>query len=162
MKPSRSAPEWKSRWPTYAALALALIAVVIAIVALFRPFDSGSSYNSQQTAAAKAGVCSGFAVVRQAVVINTHLSNPRPDEPSGTLAVAANARLALLGGGAYLQNRLTAAPAAPADLTKTVRYMADTIEQLGINYLAGAPNEVQDPLRSNLDQQIKAVAQLCA
>jgi hypothetical protein len=151
-----------SRWPTFAALAIALIAAAIGIGGWFLPFNPASHFNAQQTAAAKANVCSAYAVAHRAVVINTHLVNPRRDDPIGSFAMAANARLALLGGGAYLRDRLAAEPAAPADLAKTLTYMADTIEQLGINYLADAPNVDQNRLRSNLDKEIKAIDQLCA
>jgi hypothetical protein len=40
--------------------------------------------------------------------------------------------------------------------------MAGTTEQLGINYLANLSGEAQDPLRKNLDQEIKIINQLCA
>jgi hypothetical protein len=73
------------------------------------------------------------------LVTNTHLVNPHPDDPIDQLAVASNARTALLGGGAYLRERLAAEPAAPADLAKAVNSMAKTIEQLSINYLAVQP-----------------------
>jgi hypothetical protein len=140
-----------------------VIAVAIALVALFHPVNSASrSFNSQEIADAKTNLCSAYTAAHQAVVINTHLVNPRADDPIGPLAVAANARLALLGGGAYLRDRVAAEPAAPADLSKTLTYMADTIEQLGINYLAGASNLVQDPLRDNLNKEIRALDQLCS
>jgi hypothetical protein len=150
---------WKSRWPTFAALAIAVLALAIAALAWFRPVHGASP---QQTADAKTNVCTGYAVARQAVVTNTHLVNPRGGDQIGTLAVAANARLALLGGGAYLRERLDAEPATPADLAKALKAMAGTMEQLGINYLAGAPGTAQDPLRNNLDKEIAAINKLCA
>lgn len=150
-------------WRTYAPLAIAVLAIIIAIVALFHPVNTSSrSFSAQQTADAKTNLCSAYTATHQAVVINTHLVNPRGGDPIGSLAVAANARLALLGGGTYLRDRVAAEPAAPADLARTLTYMADTIEQLGINYLAGAANLVQDPLRQNLDKEIRAIDQLCS
>ena len=151
------------RWRAYAPLAIAALAVVIAVVAWFRPVHTASQhFTAQQSADAKTSLCSAYTAAHQAVVINTHLANPRAGDPIGSLAVAANARLALLGGGTYLGDRIAAQPAAPADLAKTLTYMADTIEQLGINYLAGAPNSVQDQLRINLDKEIRALDQLCS
>jgi hypothetical protein len=150
---------WKSRWPTFAALAIAVLALAIAALAWFRPVHGASP---QQTADAKTNVCTAYAVAHQAVVINTHLVNPRGGDQIGTLAVAANARLALLGGGAYLRERLDAEPATPADLAKALKAMAGTMEQLGINYLAGAPSAAQNPLRNNLDKEIAAINNLCA
>ena len=153
---------WKSRWPTFAALAIAVLALAIAGLAWFRPVHSAPAFTAQQTADAKTNVCTASAVARQAVVTNTHLVNPRGNDEIGTLAVAANARLALLGGGAYLRDRLDAEPATPADLAKALKAMAGTMEQLGINYLAGSTSTAQDPLRNNLDKEIAAINKLCA
>ena len=152
---------WKSRWPTFAALAIAVLALAIAVLAWFRPVQS-PTFTAQETADAKTNVCTASKVARQAVVTNTHLVNPRGNDQIGTLAVAANARLALLGGGAYLRDRLDAEPATPADLAKALKAMAGTMEQLGINYLAGATSTAQDPLRNNLDKEISAINKLCA
>ena len=153
---------WKSRWPTFAALAIAVLALAIAGLAWFRPVHSAPAFTAQQTADAKTNVCTAYAVARQAVVTNTHLVNPRGNDQIGTLAVAANARLALLGGGAYLRDRLDAEPATPADLAKALKAMAGTMEQLGINYLAGSTSTAQDLLRNNLDKEIAAINKLCA
>jgi hypothetical protein len=154
---------WKSsRWHVLAALVIAVIAAAVAILAWFYPHRSASHFSDEQTAAAKKNVCSADAAIHHAVVANTHLANPDPNSPIGQLAVAANARLALLGGGVYLRDRLAAEPAAPADLAKAVTAMANTIERLGINYLAGASTTVQDPLRHELDSQIGQINGQCA
>lgn len=92
--------------------------------------------------------------------MNTHMVNPDPNSPIGQLAVAANARLALLGGGAYLRDRLTAEPAAPAGLAKAVKSMANTLEELGIGYLAGL-NSTLGPLRNALDSEISQINGMC-
>jgi hypothetical protein len=139
-----------------------VLALAIAVLGWFRPVQSAPAFTAQQTADAKTNVCTAYTVARQAVVINTHLVNPRGNDQIGTLAVAANARLALLGGGAYLRDRLDAEPATPADLAKAVKAMAGTTEQLGISYLAGATGTAQDPLRNNLDKEITAINKLCA
>jgi hypothetical protein len=153
---------WKSRWPTFAALAIAVLALAIATLAWFRPVHALPAFTAQQAADAKTNVCTAYKITHQAVVINTHLVNPRGGDQIGTLAVAANARLALLGGGAYLRERLDAEPATPADLAKALKAMARTIDQLGINYLAGATSTAQDPLRSDLDKEVTAINKLCA
>src|ERR1700727_2331706 len=126
------------QWPVYAALAIAVIAVFLAALAYFHPAHNNASATAQQGGDAKATVCSAYAAARKAVVINTHLRSPNPKDPIADLSVAANARLALLGGGAYLRERLAANTAAPADLANSVNSMANTIQQLGINYLTGA------------------------
>jgi hypothetical protein len=77
------------------------------------------------------------------------------------LAVATSARLALYGGGSYLRDHLTRAPATPADLAKAVDSLATTLEDLAVNYLAGATALLQDPLRHNLDGQLVDVDERC-
>ena len=138
-----------------------MLAAAIAVLGWFRPVQS-PTFTAQETADAKTNVCTASKVARQAVVTNTHLVNPRGNDQIGTLAVAANARLALLGGGAYLRDRLDAEPATPADLAKALKAMAGTMEQLGINYLAGSTSTAQDLLRNNLDKEIAAINKLCA
>jgi hypothetical protein len=153
---------WKaSPWPVYAALAIAVIAAVLAALAYFHPAHNNASV-PQQGGDAKANVCSAYAAARKAVVINTHLQSPNPHDPIGQLSVAANARLALLGSAAYLHDRLAANTAAPADLANSVNSMANTIQQLGINYLTGATPDVQDPLRNDLKSEITQLDKLCA
>jgi hypothetical protein len=142
----------------YAALALATIAVVLAGLAYFRPAHTGASV-AQQGGDAKANVCSAYAATRKAVVINTHLESPNPDVQ---LAIAANARLALIGGGAYLRERLAANTKAPADLVNAATSLANTTEQLGINYLIQAPADVQDPVRTDLNNELAQIDKLCA
>ena len=161
-KPVPSPPRWRSsRWPTFAALAIAVIAAVIATAAWFRAAPESASFTDQQTAQAKTNVCSAYTAVHQGVVRNTHLSDPNPKDAAGQLAIAANARLALLGGGAYLRDRVATQPATPADLAQAVNSLANTIEQLGVGYLAAANNTVLDPLRHDLDSQVAQINKLC-
>jgi hypothetical protein len=150
-------PSDASRWPTYVALAIAVIAAVLAGLAYFHPANKGASI-PQQGGDAKANVCAAYAATRKAVVINTHLESQNPDLQ---LAIAANARLALIGGGAYLRNRLDANTAAPSDLATAANSLASTIEQLGINYLIQAPPAVQDPVRNNLNNELAQLDKMC-
>jgi len=151
-----------SQWPVYAALAIAVIAAALAALAYFHPAHNNASATAQQRGDAKANVCSAYAAVRKAVVINTHLQSPNPHDPIAQLSVATNARLALLGSGAYLHDRLAANIAAPADLADAVNSIANTIQQLGINYLTGATPDVQNPLRNDLKSEITQIDKLCA
>jgi hypothetical protein len=163
-KPLPSPRWWRSSgWVTFAALAIAVIATAVAIAAWFRPAPQSATpaFTDQQTAQAKSNVCSAYTAVHQAVVRNTHLADPNPNDPVGQLAIAANARLALLGGGAYLRDRVAAQPATPADLAQAVNSMGTTIEQLGVGYLEAAANIVLDPLRHDLDVQIGQISKLC-
>jgi hypothetical protein len=159
-----SPPWWKSsRWPMFAALAIAVIAAAVAIAGWFRPAPHSASpaFSDQQTAQAKANVCSAYTAVHQGVVRNTHLADPNPNDPAGQLAIAANARLALLGGGAYLRDRVADEPATPADLAQAVNSIGNTIEKLGVGYLEAASNIVLDPLRHDLDSQVAQINKLC-
>jgi hypothetical protein len=150
-------PSDASRWLTYAALVIAVIAAVLAGLAYFHPKHTAAA--PQQGGDAKANVCSAYQATRKAVVINTHLESQNPDLQ---LAIAANARLALIGGGTYLRDRLEANTAAPSDLANAANSLADTVEQLGINYLIQAPPEVQDPVRNNLNNQLAQLDKMCA
>jgi len=150
-----------SRWPAYAALALAVVATALAALAYFHPAHHQASV-PQQDGDAKANVCSAYKGAHRSVVVNTHMQSRDPNNAVAELSVATNARLALVGGGAYLKDRLAANTAAPADLADATNSFANTIEQLGMNYLIGAGAEAQDPLRKDLDSQVAQLDKLCA
>jgi hypothetical protein len=156
---SPSAQPKALQWITYAALAIAVLAVILAALAYFVPAHNSASATPQQGGDAKANVCAAYAATRKAVVLNTHLQSQNPDSQ---LAVATNARLALIGGGAYLSQRLAANTAAPADLANAANSLANTIQQLGINYLNQAPADVQDPVRKDLSNELSQLDKLCA
>lgn len=147
------------RWLTYAALALALTAAVFAGLAYFYPAHTAPSV-AQQSGDAKTNVCSAYKAAHRSVAINTHMQSNSNDAVA-ELAVATSARLALIGGGAYLRDRLDANTAAPADLTNAVNSFANTVEQLGINYLMDAGADTQNSLRHDLDSQIAQLDKLC-
>lgn len=148
---------------TLAALALSVVAVILGVVGIFKPSTGPGKFNDDQRSDAKTAMCAAQSTVRQATGINTNMVNPVPGDPAGDLAVAANARLALYGGGGFLHNQLEATPATPADLAKAVGEMATTMQTLSINYLAGAsPNDsVQAPLRDSLKAEIAELDNLC-
>lgn len=148
------------RWVPVAALAIALVAVVLAIVGWFRPPTGPGKFSEGQTAQAKKDVCATVTNVRQAVGINTHRRNAQGDA-AGALAVAANARLALYSGGAYLQSQLANEPATPDDLAETAEAMANTIQKLGIGYLADATETNLQPLRDDLTDELDKLNDLC-
>ena len=149
-----------SRWLTYAALALAVVATVLAALAYFHPAPN-KALAPQQGGDAKANLCSAYKGTHRSVVVNTHMQSRDPNNEVAELSVATNARLALVGGGAYLKDRLAANTAAPADLANGVNSFANTIEQLGMNYLIGVGTEVQDPLRKDLDSEVTQLDKLC-
>ncbi|CKV54065.1 alanine and proline rich membrane protein [Mycobacterium tuberculosis] len=152
-----------------AALALAVVSLGVGIVGWFHwqphdkpsPAPSAPTFTSQQISDAKENVCAAHRIVRQAAVLNTNQANPVPGDPTGDLAVAANARLALYSGGDSLLRRLTAEPATPAELRDAVRSLANALQELAVNYLAGAPDSVVTPLRLALERDTRAVDPLC-
>ena len=150
-------------WLTLVALAVAVIALLLGVLSLFFAKSGSEKYSGQESQDARTRICEVTGTVRVATSINTNMSSPVPDDPIGGLAVAANARLALLGGGEYVLARLAAEPATPADLSKAAAAMANTMQELGINYLAGASadSSVQQPLRDNLSTQIADLDNLC-
>ena len=132
---SRPASPTQSRWVATAALVMAVIAVGVAIWALVRS-PGEPAVNARQPDDAKAGVCGAFDVVRKAVSMQTN-TDLGPDRVARE-AVAANARLATLGGGEFLLSRLD--PATPPELADAVRSFANNLQDIGMNQLVGVPN----------------------
>ncbi|MBX7454417.1 hypothetical protein GR927_41110 [Mycolicibacterium sp. 3033] len=118
------------------ALAVALLSTGVSAAALIRTFDRDPDYTDAQRSAATARICTAFDTVRAGVATNTNVT--APDDVSGSLAAAANARLALTDGGLYLLARLD--PATPADLADAVRTFADALMDIGAAATAGATN----------------------
>jgi hypothetical protein len=154
--PAAGTANW-SRWIAPAGLAAGLLALTLTLVQWFHG-NGSPSFSDQQVKDAKTSVCAAFTAVHRAVVVNTHLE---PSPEGDPVAVATSARLALYGGGSYLRDHLTRTPATPADLAKAVGSLATTLEDLAVNYLAGATALVQDPLRHNLDGQLVDVDGRC-
>lgn len=150
-----------SGWPIIAALTIAVIAAVLAGGAWLYPRHTATRYTDQQRTDARTHICSAYSVVHQGVVTNTHLANPLPGNPAGQLAVAANARLALLGGGAFLQAQLAAEPATPPELANAATAFAGSVEELGVGYLAGRDSTLE-PVRHTLDTEITQLTTLCS
>ncbi|MGV0644964.1 hypothetical protein [Mycolicibacterium sp. XJ879] len=126
-----------------AALVVALVAGGLAVWALMKepeqPPQSTSLFAGTPTDDPKASICQTFAVVRNGVQINTNLEPPGgPEDVTGSLAVAANARLALYDGGQYLLARLQ--PDTPQELADAVRTFANHLMDIGSRSTAGIPN----------------------
>jgi hypothetical protein len=155
VRSERTTPSWIAP----VALLIAVIAVGLAAWSLLRtPEESAHSAAGSPTAGApqsgaaqsgdvKAGVCTAVDTVRNAVSRQTN-ADFGPD-PVAREAVAANARLATVGGGSYLLARLD--PQLPAELADAVRTFATDLQDIGMKQLAGIPNT--DPA---LSDQLKA------
>jgi hypothetical protein len=135
------------------ALVVALVAVGVAIWALVKEpsapsgtTESGQSssvFTGNTTDDPKASVCEAFALVRSGVQLNTNMQAPGgPGDVTGVMAVAANARLALFGGGQYLLARLQ--PNTPAELAEPVRKFGNQLMDIGAHSIAGIANADPD------------------
>ena len=142
---SEYAQQRQARWVASAVLLIAVIAIGVAVWALMRPQQpntpAAAAPSAQQNADAKTRVCAAFNTVRSAVALQTH-ADLSPDPVAQ--AVAANARLAMAGGGLYLLGRLD--PATPADLADAVRAFATVLQDISMNALAGVGND--DPAQA--------------
>ena len=148
------------------ALAVALVGTGLAGVALHRagnpaPAAAASTPTAPATDAgdAKKRACAGYTTVRDAVTMQTHAD--LGNNPVAVQAVAANARLAMIGGADYLLG--LADPAVPADLTATIHTFTDGLRAIAVNALAGVSNE--DPAQAGRLRDTQAagdrITELC-
>lgn len=129
----------------YLALAVAVLSLGVAVFALLRPTDVDPEYTDAQRGDAEAAICAAFETVRRGVETNTNLEPPGGSgDIGGSLAVAANARVALYDGGQYLLARLD--PATPADLAGEVREFGNLLMDIGAAATAGVLNT--DPVQA--------------
>jgi len=129
------------------AVILALAALGLAAWAAFRPAatPSAPTYTAAQQADAKTAICAAADLVRRGVSLNTNLPVPGGEaDVTGSLAVAANARVSLSDGGQYLLARLD--PATPAELADAVRQFGNKLMDIGAGAIAGAQNS--DPAQA--------------
>jgi hypothetical protein len=152
------------QWPAFALLIIALIPTLgVAIVGWFRPAPPKPSqpptYTKEQIADAKAKVCSIYEQVRKAVVANTTRNGG--DDPTATLAVAANARAALYNGGDYLSKALAQEPSTPPELAKAIHTLVNSYQKLAIDYLSEAPDSEQQLSRDAVSNDGTAVYGFC-
>jgi hypothetical protein len=145
------------------ALVVALAAAALSGWLLFRVMREGTpNYSATQRNDAKAKICAATAVVRKGVSLNTNLQPPGGQaDVTGSLAVAANARISLYDGGQYLLERLD--PATPPDLTDTVKKFANLLMDIGANATAGSQNsEPEQAARlKEADAANAKLAELC-
>jgi hypothetical protein len=164
-RPTRARQD-RDSWITAAIAALAIVAIGLSLWTLLSPASSGSgsatNYSDSQRAEAKSQVCTAFATVRTGVKRNTSMSPPGgPEDVTGTLAVAANARIALYVGGQYLLDRV--GPATPQQLADAIRGFANNLMDIGAAATAGTLNS--DPQQAarlkNADAENTKIEGLC-
>lgn len=147
------------------ALVFSIAALGLAGWAVFRPAPERSAtpeYDSVQQADAKATACAAAELVRRGVSMNTNLQSPGGEsDVTGSLAVAANARISLSAGGQYLLDQV--GPATPTAVADAVTKFARTLMEIGAAATAGALNtdpEQADRLR-NADAQNATIVDAC-
>ncbi|BBZ02272.1 hypothetical protein MCHIJ_17090 [Mycolicibacterium chitae] len=125
-------------WLAPTALVVALVAAGISIWSAVQSPDGGSSAATEALSSeeARTKVCSAFDLVQQAVRAQTNAD--LGPEPVAREAVAANARLAAIGGGQYLLHHLDRA--APPELGEAIRSFANDLIDVGMAQLAGVPS----------------------
>jgi hypothetical protein len=145
------------------ALVVALVAVGLAVWALMKePSKEAQVFTGTTTDDPKGSICESFNVIRNGVQINTNLKPPGgPEDVTGSMAVAANARLALYDGGQYLLARLQ--PGTPPDLADAVRKFANNLMDIGARSTSGIPNS--DPGQAarlkEADEANAKITELC-
>jgi hypothetical protein len=162
------APSRPQRWPVFASLVIALVAIGLAVASWFRPLPGAKEpaspppFTDQQTAAAKANVCAAFAKVDRALDVAG--AQHGGEDPTSVLAVATSVRQVLEVGSRYLLFKLAEEPATPADLAKEVREFADSSQELVIGYLDGLTASDADlqPTRHEGDESTLTIRRLCA
>jgi len=163
--PTSTPPPNRSGAVAVVALVLAVVAVGLSAWTVLRHTSDGPaepSYTAAQQNDAKTAICTAADLVRKGVSLNTNLQSPGGDgDVTGSLAVAANARVSLSDGGQYLRARLD--PATPTELADAVRQFANTLLDIGAAATAGIPNS--DPAQADrlrtADTQNAAVTERC-
>jgi hypothetical protein len=152
------------RWPAFAALAVALIALAVSVVGWFRsePHNNQpppkASYTDQQIATAKANVCAAFEKLDRAVGVLKALP---PD--SDALVVAVNTRQVFDVGSRNLFTTLAEEPATPSDLATAVHKHASSLGEAVIGYQDGLTNSDPEmrPLVDVNNATADTIRQLC-
>jgi hypothetical protein len=139
-----------------------LVTLGVAIVGWFRPVQPKPTppltYTAQQISDAKAKVCAAHDKVHHAVGLTSGRSG---DDPTLHLAIATSGRQALDVGGSYLLTTLAEQPATPPDLAGAVRKLANTFQELTVDYLAEVSDSELDPLLRTSDQLTTTIEGLC-
>jgi hypothetical protein len=156
----------ESRWGRILlpiTLVVAIAAAVLSGWLLIRGTQNGTpSYSDAQRASAKTKICAATDIVRKGVSLNTNLQPPGgPEDVTGSLAVAANARISLYSGGEYLLARLD--PATSPELADAAKKFGNLLMDIGAAATAGQQNtEPEQTARlKDADATNKTITELC-
>jgi hypothetical protein len=146
-------------------LVIAILAAALSGWLLFRLAQEAPhapNYTGAQRTDAKQKICATADVVRKGVSLNTNLQPPGgPEDVTGTLAVAANARISLYDGGQYLLARLD--PATPPELADAVKKFANLLMDIGAAATSGAQNSQPEQAArlKDADATNSTITELC-
>ncbi|MEH3132662.1 MAG: hypothetical protein PGN27_22125 [Mycolicibacterium neoaurum] len=121
------------------------------------------TFTEEQRAQSQAQVCDAFALVSVGVANSSAMQQPAANQGNfgAAIAVAANARLALLGGGQFLLNRVE--PATPDELAEAARNFGNTLMDVGAAAIAEIPTNdpAQQQRLKDADEQNTKLDQIC-
>jgi hypothetical protein len=161
-------PGRSPRWPTFAALLIALIALIVGISAWFRPEPhnnptaSKPTYSDQQIASAKASICNAFEQISHGLNLADTESANSTDRTAKVAAVSLT-RQVLDFGSRYLLDKVAEEAATPPALTTAVRQQAEAYQELLVGYIDGAAASdprLQPALKAS-DSAANTIRQLC-
>lgn len=157
------------RWLSIVSLVLALVAIGIGLSSWMRPMQTGEPsatppapiYSDRQITDAKALVCAAYEKVHHALVLSSGRNGD--SDPTAILAVATSGRQVLDAGSRYLLMKLSKEPATPADLATAIRRLADSYQELTIDYLDGLTNSDAElgPSLQASDEATSTIERLC-
>lgn len=156
---TRSSP----RWIAPVALMLSLLAIGAAGWSLFKPAPGTDPRPVIFTAAAvddpKAAACEAAALVTNGVTRQSQM-NLGP-EPAALETVAANTRLAMAGGAAYLRD--TVPSNTPVELADPIAYLATQLQDAAQHFFVGqTSSDPEQAARLNAaGETTKMIAGIC-
>ena len=148
-----------ARWIAPLALVVSLLAAGTAGWALLKPAPEPPSVGNPAVADPKAQACSAFFLVSNGVALQSRIDIGT--DPVAQQAVAANARLAMAGGAAFIRSKL--ASNTPAELAEPLTAFADQLQTIAQYYLAGQTNQSPEQAErlAETDDTTKQLVELC-
>lgn len=161
-----SSPKSSPRWIAPVALLLSVLALAAAGWSLFKPaheHDAASSSPTLFTAAAaddpKAAACSAASLVATGIMRQSNI-NLGP-EPAALETVAANTRLAMAGGAAYLRDNVPSN--TPPELAEPIAALTHQLQDAAQYFFVGetSTDPKQAARLSTAGDTTKKIAELC-
>jgi hypothetical protein len=141
--------------------------VAVGFVGWFRPVQHENPppakpvYTAQQTADAKAKLCTAFAKVDHAVdLVQAQVGN---NDHAAQLGVAALTEILLDFGSRYLSTTVDEEPAAPQELAIEARTKSNAFKAMLVNYLDGVQKSdpAMQPVLAASDESTATIRRLC-